>query len=121
MKRALLGRDKSCRFPGCTHDNWLDAHHVAHWVDGGETSLANTLLLCGRHHRLLHEGGYTIGKNIEGEWSFRTANGKVIPDSPIFKADYYDDPLGNNPSRDGFEVDQGDHLIREPMRIYAVG
>jgi hypothetical protein len=126
MKRALLGRDKSCRFPGCTHTNWLDAHHVAHWVDGGETSLANTLLLCGRHHRLLHEGGYTIGKNFEGKWSFLTANGKIIPDSPIFKEDYYDNPLENDPSRDGlaasgFEVGQNEHLIREPMGIYAIG
>ena len=25
MKRALIGRDKNCRFPGCTHDKWLDA------------------------------------------------------------------------------------------------
>jgi hypothetical protein len=130
MKRALLGRDKSCRFPGCTHDHWLDAHHVAHWVDGGETSLANTLLLCRRHHRLLHEGGYTIDKNFEGDWKFKTANGKVIPNSPIFKEDYYDDPLGDNPlggipSRDGlsskeFEIGLDEHSISEPVRIYAV-
>ena len=51
MKRALRGRDKCCRFPGCDHQQWLDAHHVKHWIDGGETSMANTLLLCGRHHR----------------------------------------------------------------------
>lgn len=34
-----LVRDKSCRYPGCTHEKWLDAHHVMHWADGGETSL----------------------------------------------------------------------------------
>ncbi len=50
LKRALLSRDKCCRYPGCTHEKWLDVHHVMHWVDGGETSLANTLMLCTRHH-----------------------------------------------------------------------
>jgi hypothetical protein len=116
MKRALIGRDKNCRFPGCTHDKWLDAHHVEHWVNGGETSLANTILLCAKHHRLLHEGGYTMRKNFEGNWSFRTGNGKVIPESPMFRADYYE-----NPSRDGFEIDQEEHFVREPIPIYAVG
>ena len=110
MKRALLGRDKCCRYPGCTHDKWLDAHHVMHWVDGGETSLSNTLLLCSRHHRLLHEGGYTIRRNFEGNWSFRTGRGEVIPDSPMFKADYYDN---SDPSRDGSEKESEEHCVRE--------
>jgi Domain of unknown function (DUF222) len=116
MKRALISRDKCCCYPGCTNDKWLDAHHVMHWVDGGETNMSNILLLCGKHHRLLHEGGYTIRKNFEGNWSFRTGKGKIIPDSPIFKADYYGDP-----SRDGFDTDQEEHLVREPNAIYAVG
>jgi len=67
---------------------------VEHWVNGGETSLANTLLLCSKHHRLLHEGGYTIRKNFVGEWSFRTSNWKAIPDSPLFQADYYENQSG---------------------------
>ena len=70
LKRALLARDKCCRFPGCTHERWLDAHHVMHWADGGETSLDNTVLLCSRHHRLLHEGGFRIKMGVEGEWQF---------------------------------------------------
>jgi len=121
MKRALVGRDKCCRYPGCTHDKWLDAHHVMHWVDGGETSLSNTLLLCSKHHRLLHEGGYTIRKNFEGNWTFRNRKEKVIPDSPIFKADYYDHPSGRPSGVNGFEVDHEEHSVRESMPIYAVG
>ena len=70
LKRALLARDKCCRFPGCTHEKWLDAHHVMHWADGGETSLDNTILLCSTHHRLLHEGGFRIRKDPGGEWQF---------------------------------------------------
>jgi hypothetical protein len=94
----------------------LRSDHVVHWVDGGETSLANTLLICSNHHKLLHEHGYTIRKNFEGNWSFRTGNGKVIPDSPMFRVDYYE-----NPPRDGFEVDHEEHFVREPIPIYAVG
>jgi hypothetical protein len=75
LKRALLARDKCCRFPGCTHEKWLDAHHVVHWADGGKTSLANTIMLCSRHHRLLHEGGFEIKPGAEGEWHFRNASG----------------------------------------------
>ncbi len=70
LKRALQARDKVCRFPGCTHDKWLQAHHVVHWADGGETSLANTILICSAHHRLLHEGGFRIKADCNGEWQF---------------------------------------------------
>jgi hypothetical protein len=75
LKRALLARDKQCRFPGCTHEKWLDGHHVVHWADGGETSLDNTILLCSKHHRLLHEGGFEIKAGARGEWQFRNASG----------------------------------------------
>jgi hypothetical protein len=39
---------------------YLHAHHVRHWLDGGETRLDNAISLCTRHHRLVHEGGFTI-------------------------------------------------------------
>jgi hypothetical protein len=59
LRRALEVRDRGCRFPGCGL-RFTDAHHVTHWADGGETSLENTLLLCRRHHRLVHEEGWTV-------------------------------------------------------------
>ena len=93
LKRPLLRRDKCCRYPGCTHDKWLDGHHVVHWADDGETSLGNMMLLYSSHHRLLHEGGYTIHKNFEGAWYFRSGNGKMIPEATGYRA---------NPSREGF-------------------
>jgi len=43
---ALEVRDRGCRFPGC-ESRFTEGHHVVHWADGGETSLGNTLLLCG--------------------------------------------------------------------------
>ena len=57
MRRALALRDKGCTHPECTRPHhWCDAHHVVHWADGGETALKNLVLLCRRHHRLVHEG-----------------------------------------------------------------
>ena len=52
---------------------------MVHWADGGETSLENTLLLCGRHHRLLHEGGFAIRADANGEWQFQNAKGMKQP------------------------------------------
>jgi hypothetical protein len=70
VARALRTRDRGCRFPGCGHERFVDAHHIEHWAHGGETSLDNLVLLCRRHHQLLHEGGFTVGHE-EGELVFR--------------------------------------------------
>src|SRR5712691_163895 len=59
--RALRVLDKGCRFPGCDYPAaWTDAHHIQPWPDGGPTVLENLVLLCRRHHRLVHEGGWTL-------------------------------------------------------------
>ncbi len=60
MRRALVARDRGCRFPGCTHTRYVDGHHIQHWAQGGETKLSNLVLLCRRHHRLIHEGGFSL-------------------------------------------------------------
>ncbi|HEX2185597.1 MAG TPA: DUF222 domain-containing protein [Chloroflexota bacterium] len=63
QRRALVARDKGCAFPGChLSARWADAHHIQHWIDGGPTDLHNLVLLCRRHHRLLHDkrSGWSI-------------------------------------------------------------
>jgi predicted restriction endonuclease len=62
-ERALKARDKTCTFPGCHHQQFVDAHHNQHWSAGGETSLDNLVLLCSQHHKLVHEGGFTIERD----------------------------------------------------------
>src|ERR1700736_151104 len=61
LRRSLKAVDKGCRFPGCGFPPaWTDAHHIKHWADGGLQTLPNLVLLCRRHHRLVHEEGWTI-------------------------------------------------------------
>jgi hypothetical protein len=84
LKRALLARDKHCCFPGCTHDRWVAAHHVKHWANGGETNPANLLLLCSAHHRMVHEGGFRIEKDFQGQWLFLRPDGRPIAHGPVY-------------------------------------
>src|SRR5215471_4601455 len=79
LRRALVARDQGCRFPGCTHRRFVDGHHLKHWAHGGETSLDNTLLLCGLHHALVHEGGFTV----DAAGRFFDREGGEIPPVPL--------------------------------------
>jgi hypothetical protein len=64
IRRALVLRDGGCRFPGCDRPaEWTDAHHLRHWLHGGHTALDNLVLVCRRHHVMLHETGWTINYN----------------------------------------------------------
>ncbi|MGH7723198.1 MAG: DUF222 domain-containing protein [Candidatus Dormibacteria bacterium] len=68
IRRALVLRDRGCRFPGCDRPpQWTDGHHLVHWADGGQTALENLVLLCRPHHRLVHEQGWTLRRDGEGE------------------------------------------------------
>ena len=60
IRRALKSRDAGCQFPGYPHTRHLEAHHIEHWAEGGETSLENLIHPCSFHHRELHEGGFRI-------------------------------------------------------------
>jgi Domain of unknown function (DUF222) len=60
-RRALVARDRSCVFNACHRPAiWCDGHHLVWWTRGGKTALANLALVCGRHHRMLHEEGWTL-------------------------------------------------------------
>ncbi|MFH1765010.1 MAG: HNH endonuclease signature motif containing protein [Gemmatimonadota bacterium] len=59
-----------------------EAHHVKHWADGGETSLANGCLLCHRHHRAVHEGGVQVCLDVKRQVVFFTPRGKALLGAP---------------------------------------
>jgi len=81
LRRALQRRDRGCRFPGCRCSRFVDAHHIHHWADGGETHINNLVLLCRHHHRLVHEGGFGLMRSLDGDIQFTTPKGKPIPES----------------------------------------
>ena len=75
IRRALEVRDENCcRFPGCSSKQYLDAHHIHHWAEGGETSLDNMVTLCRYHHRALHQGQFSVDANL----TFRDNRGRQI-------------------------------------------
>ena len=76
--RALLERDLGCRHPGCGSRHFLHAHHVVHWMHGGATDLDNLVLLCGTHHRALHEGVFSLLPAGSGRWRFVRADGREL-------------------------------------------
>ena len=74
IARAVRARDHNCcTFPGCRNRRFLHCHHVEHWSPGGEPSLDNLLLLCTKHHTLVHEGGFASTR------TFRTAGSLCGP------------------------------------------
>jgi hypothetical protein len=77
LKRALHQRDTTCTYPGCTHRLFLEGHHIKHWADGGETSLANTALLCSLHHRYVHEYGFAIELGADQRPAFAIVTGNL--------------------------------------------
>ena len=79
LRRQLWYRDGGCRFSGCHRQGWVHAHHRRHWADGGPTDLDNLVLLCGFHHRFVHEHGWTIQGDANGKLIFRKPNGEQYP------------------------------------------
>ncbi len=78
MRRAVIVRDRHCRFPNCDRPHtWCDCHHVVHWAVGGPTALQNLALLGRRHHRMVHQpGGFSL-ELLEGRPVFRRPDGSV--------------------------------------------
>jgi hypothetical protein len=89
-------RDKGCRFPGCTHTEFTDVHHVLHWTNGGPTDLANLVELCDQHHRFVHEMGWRISGDANVELTFRSPTGRLTTStpSPAFRGSARDGPPG---------------------------
>jgi hypothetical protein len=85
LRRALQHRDKGCRFPGCGRP-FGQGHHIRHWAHGGPTKLSNLAMLCRRHHRAVHEEGFQVERQANGELVFRRPDGRPLPDVPAAAA-----------------------------------
>ena len=79
-RRALVARDQHCVFPGCDRPPpWCDGHHLVFWGDGGPTKLDNLGLVCGSHHRKLHEEGWKLQRGKDGRWIATPPPLRVMP------------------------------------------
>ncbi len=78
--RALLGQldGERCRFPGCTRTHRLHGHHVEYWSAGGPTDLANLVLVCSRHHTLIHQLDFQLTLHPDRTLTVKTADGVPV-------------------------------------------
>jgi hypothetical protein len=124
IRRALLARDRHCTFPGGHRTRFVEAHHVHHWVEGGETNVENLVLLCSCHHRLLHEGGYRIRRDYQGEYYFVRADGRAIPRCGHRERDYADDVIEDPMEGLHYAANDRGHPsmeVCEPYGVYRLG
>ena len=82
LYRQLRHRDRGCRFPGCGRTRWVNAHHIVHWAQGGVTDRENLVLLCGSHHKLLHERGWKLTGHPDRTLTFIKPNGTPLRSGP---------------------------------------
>jgi hypothetical protein len=82
--RTLLGilDGERCRFPGCTRHKKLHAHHVQFWSDGGPTDLSNLVLVCSRHHTLIHSQGFQLVLHPDRRLTVRHRGGRPVLHHP---------------------------------------
>jgi predicted restriction endonuclease len=52
-----------------SYHQFLHGHHIQHWLHRGETSVDNLVMLCSRHHHLVHEGGFTLTWSTDYDWA----------------------------------------------------
>ncbi|GMU78386.1 MAG: hypothetical protein AMXMBFR46_11810 [Acidimicrobiia bacterium] len=76
----LHARDGGCRFPGCGERRLVHGHHVRHWTQGGPTVLSNLVELCAHHHRLAHEGSWSVLLGVDGTVTFTDPHGRSLAD-----------------------------------------
>jgi hypothetical protein len=82
LAREIRHRDAGCRWVGCGRTGWISIHHLVAWSEGGPTDMDNLMMLCGVHHRLVHEGGWKIVGDPNGELTFIAPDGRVFAQGP---------------------------------------
>ena len=120
MRRALQARDGGCRFPGCNHHRFVDAHHIHHWADGGDTSIDNLVLLCRHHHRLVHEGGFGVERTGNDRIHFSRPDGCVIEDYPQLPASGSIEGLLKGNRETGEAIDASSWIIPGDTLDYGI-
>ncbi|KPM56360.1 HNH endonuclease [Frankia sp. R43] len=83
LQAAVHARDHgTCQYPGCAHTRWLNIHHLTGWAEGGRTDLDNLTLVCGTHHRHLHEEGTVLRRTSTGTIVALVPDGRTLLPAP---------------------------------------
>jgi hypothetical protein len=84
LRKAVEHRDRHCVFAGCgAPTQYCDVHHLLEWINGGETSLENSALLCERHHTKVHHG-FRVERQPDGRWrTYRPDGTEILVSSPL--------------------------------------
>jgi len=68
---GLAVRDGGCAFPSCDRPpGWCESHHINPWAAGGNTDLNEGVLLCARHHRIIHHTDWDVRLSRDGTPEF---------------------------------------------------
>lgn len=117
--RRLLGQvdGERCRMPGCTRTAKLHAHHVRFWSLGGRTDLANLILVCSRHHTLIHAEGFQLTLHPDRTLDVRTADDVPVLHHPALRKGNAEElPTGvriTTPSGDRLDLDYAVWVLRQ--------
>jgi len=101
QRRAIMRRDRGCRFSGCGTRTFVEIHHILHWIDGGRTIIPNLIALCPGHHRFVHKKKLMIKGDPNDEVEFVDSDGSPIRAGPDPLSDWvsrrlWDDILGQD-------------------------
>ncbi len=77
LRRLIITRDGSCRFPGCNATaTRCHIDHATPWDEGGRSDVGNLGALCVRHHQLKTHGGWQLtNSKPDGSCTWRSPQG----------------------------------------------
>jgi hypothetical protein len=85
IRAAVIGWDGACSYPGCSRPGVrTQMDHRVDWADGGQTTAANLVTLCQKHHNIKTDGRvhYIIDPHTrEKYWLFE--DGRWIVEEPV--------------------------------------
>ncbi|MGO1880269.1 MAG: DUF222 domain-containing protein [Microbacterium gubbeenense] len=93
QRRSLIGRDLTCRFPGCTTPaRKADIDHTHDYARGGKTTLSNLACLCEGHHVMKHQSGWGMRQLPGGVIEWTSPTGRTYQHQPESRVYFRNSP-----------------------------
>jgi len=99
QKRSLIGRDLTCRFPGCTTPaRRADIDHTHAFAEGGGTTMSNLACLCEAHHVMKHQSDWQMRQLDDGVIEWTSPSGYTYETEPPSRVFFQEHPEPESPS-----------------------